>query len=161
MYKTVQFEIEAFAQILINVQIHGYICTTSINLGRPHFVNQYRRLTIARGLLKSRLLIRRASSFFGSSDFFAGLNHLFFFFGHFVAPAVVADAQIAWHRLSFANANLTAFFEELFDQIFVSGWFDDLFHSAGPLRENGDDNIFLILSDYHSDSQGPKDWDDR
>jgi hypothetical protein len=68
---------------------------------------------------------------------FRSFDNGFFFFGHLVAPAVVADAQIAWHGFGFANADLAAFFEELFDQIFVGCGFDDLFHCAEPSLRPG------------------------
>jgi hypothetical protein len=52
-----------------------------------------------------------------------------FFLGELIVPGVVAQTQLSWKRLGFADAHLPALVQKLLNKRIVSSFFADLFHT--------------------------------
>jgi len=49
-------------------------------------------------------------------------------FGQLVVPGIVAQAQLAWQRFGFSDADFAAFVQELLNKGIIGGFFWDMFH---------------------------------
>lgn len=86
---------------------------------------------------KTRFKTRAVAERIWRTSSLLGLFHRrFFFFGVFVVPGVVAQAQLWRQGLGLAFGHFAAFVEELFDQVVIGGLFLNVFHHRSLSRES-------------------------